>query len=210
MYGLDKIMANFFLHLVLTVFIIFVFRARFTNINILTAIKKALSNLVRVKSEKGILAVVFRILVAFNLLGNIPFTNVPTMFYGFTFTLRLTVWLRLIVSNVIRQYYQFVRHLLPFGTPGPLMLLLPLIEILSQLLRPLTLAVRLRTNLCAGHILVFIFSYFFNLLPRRTFMGITLIIVGLQLLELAISVLQAYIFVALLRMYFTEREELIE
>lgn len=133
------------------------------------------------------------------------------MFYSFTITIRLVLWLSLIISNFARLYYNFISHLLPFGTPGPLIILLPLIEILSQLLRPITLAIRLRTNLCAGHILVFIFSYFYNLLPSTfRFMGITPIIVALQILELGIRMLQAYIFTALLIMYFSESQDLLK
>jgi len=91
-------------------------------------------------------------------------------------------------------------HLIPYGTPLGLMILLPLIESIRQILRPFTLAIRLATNLASGHILIFIVRYFTHLL------GCTIIpvILGLQLFELAISILQVYIFVALLDLYFSE------
>jgi len=101
---------------------------------------------------------------------------------------------------MILTFEKTIVHLLPYGTPLGLTLLLPLIESIRQILRPLTLAIRLRTNLASGHILIFIISYFTHLLGSR----LGLIILGLQIFELAISGLQAYIFVALLNLYFSE------
>lgn len=47
-------------------------------------------------------------------------------------------------------------HLLPIGTPIFLWFVLPLIELVSQVLRPITLTLRLTANLIAGHVLVFL------------------------------------------------------
>ncbi|MCA9750085.1 MAG: F0F1 ATP synthase subunit A, partial [Romboutsia sp.] len=50
--------------------------------------------------------------------------------------------------------------MLPYGSPVGLILFLPLVEIFSQIIRPFTLMIRLSTNLSAGHIMMYIFSYF--------------------------------------------------
>jgi len=143
-------------------------------------------------------------LLRFNLLGNIPFTIVPTMFYSVTVTVRLVFWMRLIITGALTNYYKLVGHLLPYGCPIGLFVLLPLIELLSQVLRPITLAIRISTNLAAGHILVFIFRYFGLLLPGTGKVLLRTVVLTLQGLELVISILQAYIFVALLVMYLVE------
>ena len=110
------------------------------------------------------------------------------------------------VLTVLTQFKDFIAHLLPFGTPMGLALLLPLIEIFSLSIRPFTLIVRLRTNLSAGHIIMFIFSYFalaVKSMPALSgFIGI--IMVALYVLELFVCVLQAYIFASLLTLYYKE------
>jgi F0F1-type ATP synthase membrane subunit a len=82
-------------------------------------------------------------------------------------------------------------------------LLLPLIEIFRQVIRPLTLIIRLRTNLSAGHIIIFMFS-FFSSFSFTLVLLITPLLVVLLVLELAISLLQAYIFSSLSFMYLEE------
>jgi len=99
--------------------------------------------------------------------------------------------------------YSFLAHIIPYGAPMFLGLLLPLIEIFRQVIRPLTLIIRLRTNLSAGHIIIFMFS-FFSSFSFTLVVLITPLLVVLLVLELAISLLQAYIFSSLSFMYLEE------
>jgi F0F1-type ATP synthase membrane subunit a len=97
--------------------------------------------------------------------------------------------------------------MLPYGSPAGLIIFLPLIEIFSQLIRPLTLTIRYSTNLSAGHIIIFMFSFFSCLSAGLTpllFVVLTLLLV----LEGAIAFLQAYIFFTLLGLYSSESLEL--
>ncbi len=103
----------------------------------------------------------------------------------------------------ITQLKSFIAHILPYGAPVGLMLFLPLIEIFSQIIRPLTLIIRLSTNLSSGHIMIYIFSYF-TLLSSLLSPFIYLVLYLLFFLELAISALQAYIFVSLISLYIEE------
>lgn len=81
-----------------------------------------------------------------------------------------------------------------------MIVLLPIVEFISIMLRPFILVVRLATNLAAGHILLFIFSYFASMLPEASpFIGVLLGI--LYIIEFFISILQAYIFINLLTLY---------
>lgn len=86
------------------------------------------------------------------------------------------------------------------------MVLLPIVEFVSIMLRPLILVVRLCTNLAAGHILLFIFSYFASLLSVASpFLGLLLGV--LYIIEFFISILQAYIFINLLTLYIEDTLE---
>lgn len=93
--------------------------------------------------------------------------------------------------------------MLPYGAPLGLMLFLPLVEIFSQVIRPLTLTIRFATNLSAGHIMMFMFSYFSLLSPiLAPFLYIVLIV--LLIIEVFIAFLQSYIFITLLTLYLRE------
>ena len=81
-----------------------------------------------------------------------------------------------------------------------LSLFLPIVELFSQIIRPFTLIIRLRTNLSAGHIIIYMFSYF-TLLSSVLSPVLYAVLVILFILELCISVLQAYIFVLLTMIY---------
>ena len=97
----------------------------------------------------------------------------------------------------------FIRHLLPYGCPIGLIFLLPIVELISQMIRPLTLMVRLSTNLAAGHIILYIFSYF-ALLSNILTPLIYFLLVALFTLEVFISILQAYILITLIGLYVEE------
>ncbi|NXT72756.1 ATP6 synthase, partial [Chaetops frenatus] len=98
-------------------------------------------------------------------------------------------------------------HLLPEGTPTPLIPALILIETTSLLIRPLALGVRLTANLTAGHLLIQLISTAtIALMPTIPIVSLlTLIILFLlTLLEVAVAIIQAYVFVLLLSLYLQE------
>jgi len=97
----------------------------------------------------------------------------------------------------------FISHILPYGAPTGLMLFLPLVEIFSQLIRPLTLTIRFATNLSAGHIMIFMFSYF-AMLSSTLAPFLHIVLTVLLIMEVFIAFLQAYIFLTLLGLYFDE------
>jgi F-type H+-transporting ATPase subunit a len=92
---------------------------------------------------------------------------------------------------------------LPVGAPIRVIFLLPLVELFSHSIRPLTLVIRIRTNLAAGHIIKLILSYF-ALLSTAVVPSIFVVLYLIFFLELVVRFLQAYIFVALLQQYFAE------
>lgn len=141
-----------------------------------------------------------------NLVGSLPGVANPNMYYFFTTGLSLTLWLVVVTLVLGSQLVSFLSHLLPYGTPRGLALLLPIIELFRFLIRPFTLMVRLSTNLSSGHIMLFIFSYFAvaskSLPVLSVLMGILIFL--LYGLELFVCFLQAYIFASLLSLYYGE------
>lgn len=141
-----------------------------------------------------------------NVLGNIPGNYTPTQYYSVVIRLRISFWLPILICALITDFKGFFAHMFPKGAPIWMIVLLPLVEFVSIMLRPLILVVRLCTNLAAGHILLFIFSYFASLLPVASpFIG--LLLGALYIMEFFISILQAYIFVNLLTLYIDDTLE---
>lgn len=144
-------------------------------------------------------------LLLINVLGNVPGLNIPSLYYFFTCSLSLTIWVSLILVVSLTQLKSFISHILPFGSPVGLILFLPLIEIFSHIIRPFTLIIRLSTNLSSGHIIIYIFS-FFSLSSFPLTILIRVVLFLLFGLELIISALQAYIFSSLSYLYISETE----
>lgn len=165
-----------------------------------------MDNVTSVVNSKVVKFIVITLFITFlivNLTGNIPLNSIPTLFYSQTLTVRLLFWFPMMVCVSITQIKEFLAHMLPYGSPISLMLFLPLVEIFSQLIRPFTLIIRLSTNLSRGHIMMYMFSYF-TLLSSFLSPFIYFVLYALFILELCISILQAYIFVSLISLYVNE------
>lgn len=164
---------------------------------------KSLSEVLNYKASFWVVFILFVLMFMTNVLGNIPLRNIPTLFYSQTLTLSLLFWIPLMICVFLSQFKSFVAHILPYGSPLGLILFLPLVEIFSQIIRPFTLIIRLRTNLSSGHIMLYMFSYF-TLLSEVLSRFILVFIFVLFVLEIFISMLQAYIFVTLISLYVAE------
>jgi F-type H+-transporting ATPase subunit a len=96
-------------------------------------------------------------------------------------------------------------HLVPTGTPIALIPFIVLIETVRLLIRPFTLAVRLSANMIAGHLLL---SLIGGALAFSWTGGVVIIAqTCLFILELAVAVLQAFVFATLLTLYSREKYE---
>lgn len=96
-----------------------------------------------------------------------------------------------------------IKHIVPEGTPIYLASFIVLIERIRNLIRPLTLAVRLVANIIAGHLLLVLLSrlgeisiiYYIFTLP---------LIISLTVLEIFVTIIQSYVYIILLVLYLNE------
>nr|YP_009990927.1 ATP synthase F0 subunit 6 [Psilopogon haemacephalus]QNN84293.1 ATP synthase F0 subunit 6 [Psilopogon haemacephalus] len=147
------------------------------------------------------------LLLSINLLGLLPYTFTPTTQLSMNMALAFPLWLATLLTGLRNQPSASLGHLLPEGTPTLLIPALILIETTSLFIRPLALGVRLTANLTAGHLLIQLISTATSvLLPIMPTISIltALILFLLTILEVAVAMIQAYVFVLLLSLYLQE------
>ena len=144
----------------------------------------------------------FYILIS-NLIGNIPYSYTITTSVIVTIGLSFTILTGVTILGLYIHKLKFFSYFVPSGTPLALVPLLVLIETVSYLARALSLGIRLFANLVAGHTLLKIVSTFlYGMFNAGIITAIITIIpfvifLGLCGLELAVSVIQAYVFTIL-------------
>nr|WNH22393.1 ATP synthase F0 subunit 6 [Harengula humeralis] len=146
-------------------------------------------------------------LITINMLGLLPYTYTPTTQLSLNLGMAVPLWLATVIIGMRNQPTAALGHLLPEGTPVPLIPVLIIIETISLLIRPLALGVRLTANLTAGHLLIqLIATGAFVLLPIAPAVSFLtgVVLVLLTLLEVAVAMIQAYVFVLLLSLYLQE------
>nr|AHM93795.1 ATPase 6 [Oxyeleotris selheimi] len=146
-------------------------------------------------------------LISLNMLGLLPYTFTPTTQLSMNMGFAMPLWLATVLIGMRNQPTAALGHLLPEGTPTPLIPVLIIIETISLFIRPLALGVRLTANLTAGHLLIqLIATAAFVLLPLMPTVAIltTALLFLLTLLEVAVAMIQAYVFVLLLSLYLQE------
>ncbi len=100
----------------------------------------------------------------------------------------------------------FLAHLIPVGTPLILMSFIVIVEVLSNLIRPLALTFRLTANIMAGHLLMSLIGGALISLSFSFIVLGSLVQSLLVIIELGVSVIQAYVFSTLLILYISEGE----
>ena len=147
-----------------------------------------------------IVTLFFFILFA-NLLGLIPGTYTVTSQIMVTALFAIVVYVISLVVGFTVHGFHFFSILVPPGTPGWLLPLMIPIEVVSQVARPVTLAVRLFANMTAGHtILLVLFSL---MLAGGVLIGWLpfAFTVAVYILEVIVAFIQAFIFTILATVY---------
>ena len=146
----------------------------------------------------------FMFILFCNLLGMVPYSFTVTSHIIVTFALALVVFLGVTVIGFVRHGAHFLKLFVPSGVPLALLPLLIVIEVLSYLIRPVSLSVRLFANMLAGHTMLKVFGGFVVALGVLGGWAPLAFVVALTGLEIGIAILQAYVFAILTCIYLND------
>nr|QHQ98474.1 ATP synthase subunit 6 [Quadristernoseta cf. longigynium XFX-2019] len=166
-------------------------------------IKNNISN----KTMKNIIMFfsLFWMILMMNLLSLYPYIFTTTSHLSTTLILALPMWLSLMLYGWVNMTNHMFIHLVPLSTPMMLSFFMVLIETVSNIIRPITLSVRLTANLIAGHLLMSLMSSIYeNYQILYPFLSPMLMM--LTTLEYAVAMIQSYVFITLMSLYLTEIE----
>nr|AER54489.1 ATP synthase F0 subunit 6 [Cyanea capillata] len=147
----------------------------------------------------------FSILVWLNILGLFPYVFTVGTHIIITFGLSFSIILSVTILGIKNFKSNFFSLLMPQGAPMILAPLLVLIETASYLSRALSLGLRLAANLSAGHLLFSILASFGFQMIVNNYLMLSLfpifIMVFITILEIAVAMIQAYVFCLLTSIY---------
>lgn len=155
----------------------------------------------------NMLVAVFFFILFVNFFGLFPATFRVSRHFIFTVTLAIPLWLALLIMTFRKFPIMKLGSYIGTGIPSVLGPPIGACEVLRAIMRPLALGLRLGANMLAGHVIL-------SLVTNRMRYGVLnggvrvlvfiFISVGLFLFEGAVCVIQAYVFMLLLRIYVSE------
>lgn len=157
---------------------------------------------------------IFMIVLLGNMLGLLPYSFTYTSHLVVTAGLAFAIFAAVVIIGIARHGTHFFSLFLPPGVPGWLIPLILPIEVMSFLIRPVTLSVRLFANMIAGHILLKVFAGFSAGMIAMGVGGLALGLIPLVFnsvligFELLIAFLQAYVFAILSCIYLKDTVEI--
>jgi len=158
----------------------------------------------------GFILTLFIFIATMNLFGLIPYTFSPTSHFAVTFGLSFSIFIGVLIIGIMKYKLNYLSMFMPAGAPLGLGPFLVLIEFISHFAKALSLGLRLAANITAGHLLFTILSVFtWNFLTAGGFIALGALLpfsIGLfiTILEIAVAVIQAYVFCLLTIIYLGE------
>lgn len=154
--------------------------------------------------------VLFLFIVLCNLIGLVPYSFTITSHLIITFALALIVFIGVNISGAKIHGGKMFSLFLPSGTTFPLSFLIVPLELISYVFRPISLSVRLFANLMAGHTLLKVIAGFgWGLMGCSGILFLAhyvplIVLFPLFGLELAVALIQAYVFSILSCIYLND------
>nr|QUQ05865.1 ATP synthase F0 subunit 6 [Coleophora therinella] len=174
---------------------------------ILNTLHKEFKTLLGLNSHNGstfIFISMFSFIFFNNFLGLFPYIFTSTSHLTLSLSISLPLWLSFMLFGWINNSHHMFAHMIPQGTPSILMPFMVLIESISNIIRPGTLAVRLTANMIAGHLLMTLLSSTGNNFPLYLIFILIFIQILLLILESAVAVIQSYVIAILSTLYSSE------
>nr|YP_010043362.1 ATP synthase F0 subunit 6 [Perna canaliculus]AUN88091.1 ATP synthase F0 subunit 6 [Perna canaliculus]QPD06644.1 ATP synthase F0 subunit 6 [Perna canaliculus]QPD06657.1 ATP synthase F0 subunit 6 [Perna canaliculus]UJM44244.1 ATP synthase F0 subunit 6 [Perna canaliculus] len=161
-----------------------------------------------------LVASMFSIMLSVNVSNSIPYFFSVSAHFSFGFTFASVIWLCLIMSSIFTSFIQNMALLVPSGCPEGLAPFMVLLEIITNLLRPITLIIRLAMNMATGKVIMLLLgnaalnlAFSFSVLSTCGFVVISVLGFAIFSLEVAVSFIQSYIFCTLLCLYADEHSK---
>jgi F-type H+-transporting ATPase subunit a len=160
----------------------------------------------------------FMFILLSNILGLVPIGVIPgghpftsTSHFTVTGVLAVLAFGTVLVVGFARHGFHFFSLFIPHGTPKIMIPLMFFIELLSFMVRPFSLALRLFVAMTAGHILLKVLAGFVvNSIGAGAGFGLLVglptfvLMVGISALELLVCAIQAYVFALLTSLYLND------
>lgn len=154
---------------------------------------------------------VFYFIYFINIGGLIGYNLQLTSHIFVTFTISISLFIGVIIIGIYNLERKFLNQFIPKDAPKLLFPLLVVIEIISYVIRPFTLGIRLFANMFSGHVLLFvIISFVIVIIEKKMLIFKIFLIFPIMLLffimtlELLIMFLQAYVFIILFCVYLND------
>ena len=153
---------------------------------------------------------IFIFILISNVVGLVPYSFTITSHLILTFALALSSFIAINIIGFQKHGLNMFSLFLPPGSSLALAILLVPIEFVSYIFRPISLAVRLFANMMAGHTLLKViagFAWVMTTLGTGLWLAhfIPLLILTLLMgLELAVAVIQSYVFTILICIYLND------
>lgn len=178
------------------------------------SIVSSIKNIIKQKFSKVLKFNVGKILLLISIFYFILLRKLSGLFplvFGWTahilIILQISIFLWLIIKlrRIEKNFISYFRHFTPQGVPLGLGLFLAKIELVSNLIRPLTLSLRLGIKITTGHILLALISV---IGVRSTFSNLLLLplVCFYFFFELFVMFIQAVVFTLLLSQYFEDKK----
>nr|YP_010610906.1 ATP synthase F0 subunit 6 [Seasogonia rosea]WAP91740.1 ATP synthase F0 subunit 6 [Seasogonia rosea] len=161
-----------------------------------------LLSLMKYSGMSLIMLSLFTLIMFINLMGLLPYVFTSSSHLIFSLSIALPMWVAFMLFGWIKNTNYMFTHLVPNGTPSILMPFMVMIETVSNLIRPGSLAVRLTANMIAGHLLMSLLgNNANNYIMMISFM---LLFMMLMVFETAVALIQSYVLMTLTNLYSSE------
>nr|ATD85993.1 ATP synthase F0 subunit 6 [Sophonia linealis] len=166
-------------------------------------LKNEMMNLIKFKSGVMFMLSIFFIIFFNNIMGLMPYVFTSSSHLVFCLSIALPIWMSFMIFGWLNKTNKMFEHMVPTGTPALLMPFMVMIESISNLIRPGSLAVRLTANMIAGHLLM---SLLGGNVCNSSFMMLSsmILLLVLMIFETAVGMIQSYVFMTLTTLYSSE------